>query len=135
MGEKERRDLKRFKASPLLSALLFVLTLGIYSFVWQRRKIGFLNAMGAEEELSYAKWVNLTLQTCGIYHFYHEMLIGREIDKLKNRVYGVPKPSSRRFNWILCILSLGLIYDVYHQIEINEVVTNLRNELATPFPN
>jgi hypothetical protein len=125
MRGEARQGLNRFKASPLRGALLFILTLGIYSFVWQKRKIEFLNAMGTEDELSYAKWVNLTLQTCGIYHFYHEMVVGREIAVLKNRIHGVPKPHKARFNWILCIISLGLIYDISHQIEINKIVDEL----------
>lgn len=124
----DKNKLRQYKSSVILNVIMFMLTLGIYSFFWQRRKINFINALGTDKEFTYSKWTNLTFQTCGVYHFWYETSMGIEIENLKRLqglqpTIGLPIP----LMWILCIFSLGLIPDAMHQRSINKIIDNIDN--------
>ncbi|MCH8028427.1 MAG: DUF4234 domain-containing protein [Candidatus Dadabacteria bacterium] len=125
-----KEKLLAYRSNVLIDALLFIITLGFYSFIWQRRKIGFVNTLRTEEEFTCSKWINLTLQTCGVYHFYHQITIGRTIRQIL-RMHGIngTEESSSVLDWVMCIISAGLINDIIHQRDINVLVEKPSREI------
>lgn len=122
-------DLRKFKSSVVKDALLSILTLGFYTFIWQKRKISFVRALVPEADFSYPKWTNLYFQTCATYHIHYEVMIGREIEGIMHSLgLAGPPASLTGADWVICTLTFGLAHDISHQRAINAAVDHLTQE-------
>lgn len=120
-----REKLRDYKFSVVFDILLYIFTLMIWNLVWQNRQMGFCNDLGDRREFSFAKWFFLSIITFGIYHLYHEYVMGRAITRLQ-RKYGLDVDDNlAAVSLLLGVFSFGLIAQAVQQHNINEMVDRL----------
>ncbi len=117
------REAYKYKKSIGISIILTFLTLGIYNLFWQYHQIKTINFFLEKKVLSFWRWFFFTIITFGLYHIYHEYLVGKYIVEIQYKI-DKPAPSTTLpvVALILSIIGLALITDAIEQKELNEII-------------
>jgi hypothetical protein len=64
-------------------------------------------------------WFLLTLVTCGLYHIYHEYVMGQSITQVQRRFEKEVSDNLSLISLLLSIFGLTIVTDAIQQHEIN----------------
>lgn len=98
-----------------LDIVLSLLTCSLWSIYVQHAQMKAVNTMIGREKYSFLIWLLLTMITCGLYHFYHEYQMSRDICIVQGR----PDATDPLVHLVIAIFSFGIITDAIQQAEIN----------------
>ncbi len=124
----ESSELSEMKRDPAIGVVLTFLTCGIYSLLWQDLQIRTINALLGRDELSFWRWLGLTLLTCGLYHIYHEYIMARYILEIQHlRGVQTPDEDLPMIALILSIVGLPFITDAIEQKTLNQLIDHVED--------
>jgi hypothetical protein len=96
-----------------LDIFITLITCFLFNIYIQYRQILAVNDMIGEERYSFIKWLIFCILTFGLYHIYHEFVIGEEIGRM------VGETNSGLVCLLLTFFGLGIISDAIQQNQIN----------------
>ena len=102
-----------------VDVILSVITCGIYNFFWQARQMRVVNVLLGEERFGFWMWFLLTLVTCGLYHIYHEYVMGQSITQVQRRFEKEASDNLSLISLLLSVFGLTIVTDAIQQHEIN----------------
>ena len=112
-------EAERARSNIAVDIILSLVTLGIYNLFWQARQMRVVNAFLGEKRFSFWSWFFLSLVTCGLYHVYHEYVMGQTITQIQVKRGRESNPNLSMISLLLSVMGLMIVTDAIQQHEIN----------------
>ena len=109
------------RSIPLAVALSF-LTLGIYYLIWQAHQMNVVNSLIGEDKHSFWKWFIFSLLTFGLYHIFHEWVMGNDLVDIQKRYNRNTTEHLPLVSMVLAIAGIPIVADAIQQYEMNRLV-------------
>ncbi len=105
----------------VLCVILSFITFGIYNLFWQAPQMRVWNKLLGFEKYSFWKWFLLSVITIGLYHIYHEYLMGDDLVKIQRRFGFEPNTILPVLSVGLAVMALPIIADAIQQYELHKL--------------
>ncbi len=113
---QKQEGAQQFVRSVVFDLILTLCLCGLWNIWVQARQMRALNFILRTERYSFWPWLIFTLLTCGLYHFYHEYKMSKDLCVALNR----PHSDRPLLHIVLCCLGLSIVVDAIQQSEIND---------------
>ena len=105
----------------LLAVIFTIITLGIYYLFWQNHQMKAWNRLLGREKFNFWKWFVLSIFTFGLYHVYHEYVMGQDMIEIQ-KLYNKPvSPNLPLVSVLLAIFGVPFIADAIQQYELHKL--------------
>jgi hypothetical protein len=105
----------------VVCVILSFVTLGLYNLFWQAHQIRVWNKLLGWEKYGFWKWLLLTLVTFGLYHIYHEYLMGQDMVLIQRRLGGHVSENLPLISVVLAALAVPFVADAIQQHELHKL--------------
>jgi hypothetical protein len=105
----------------VISVILCFITFGIYNLFWQAHQIRVWNKLLGWEKYSFWKWFLLTIITFGLYHIYHEYLMGQDMVFIQRKLGTHVSDHLPLVSVVLAIFATPFVADAIQQYELHRL--------------
>ena len=105
----------------VVCVILSFVTFGIYNLFWQAHQIRVWNKLLGWEKYGFWKWLLLTIVTFGLYHIYHEYLMGQDMVVVQRRLGVAVAEQLPLISVLLAALAIPFVADAIQQHELHKL--------------
>lgn len=105
----------------LFAILLTFLTFGIYYFFWQAHQMRAWNQLLGFQKYGFWKWLILSILTLGLYHIYHEYIMGADMLEIQQRFNKPLSNGLPLISVLLAVFGVPIISDAIQQYELHRL--------------